>query len=129
MARTSILSTDTPDITAINLNLLLSRLERSVLSPEADPKLRHSSYERTRVGAVRPTSAVSLPLSIVNHLLTLPFVYPERRICTYAPPPSGALQLNHQDPIAPTSGAEQPPRPASPDQAAQRASLLARTAR
>ncbi|KAI9870702.1 MAG: hypothetical protein M1830_003904 [Pleopsidium flavum] len=52
MARSSPFGTETPDITAINLSRLLSRLEQNVLSSEADPKLRRSSYERTRVGAV-----------------------------------------------------------------------------
>ncbi|MCJ1366824.1 hypothetical protein MMC16_005954 [Acarospora aff. strigata] len=51
MARLSAVSSESPDTTAINLSSLLSRLEHSILSPEADPRLRHSSYERTRVGA------------------------------------------------------------------------------
>lgn len=41
-----------PDPTAINLSRILTRLERTVLSPESDQALR-SSYERTKVGAVR----------------------------------------------------------------------------
>ncbi|OCL01063.1 uncharacterized protein K441DRAFT_600179 [Cenococcum geophilum 1.58] len=39
------------DTTAISLTRLLSRLEHTLLSPEADPNLRKSSYERTKVGA------------------------------------------------------------------------------
>jgi len=40
-----------PDPTAINLSRILTRLERTVLSPESHQDLR-SSYERTKVGAV-----------------------------------------------------------------------------
>ncbi|KAF2658622.1 DUF1771-domain-containing protein [Lophiostoma macrostomum CBS 122681] len=40
-----------PDTTAINLERLLSRLEQTVLSPDASPALRKSSLERTRVSA------------------------------------------------------------------------------
>jgi hypothetical protein len=40
-----------PDTTSINLNRLLSRLERIVLV-EPTPQLRKSSYERARVSAV-----------------------------------------------------------------------------
>ncbi|KAE9972938.1 hypothetical protein BLS_003818 [Venturia inaequalis] len=39
-----------PDPTQINLSRILTRLERTVLSPESDHDLR-SSYERTKVGA------------------------------------------------------------------------------
>jgi hypothetical protein len=45
-------ATHQPDTTAISLTRLLSRLEHTLLSPETDPKLRKSSYERTKVGAV-----------------------------------------------------------------------------
>ena len=45
-------ATHQPDTTAISLTRLLSRLEHTLLSPEADPHLRKSSYERTKVGAV-----------------------------------------------------------------------------
>jgi hypothetical protein len=41
-----------PDSTAINLSRILTRLERTVLLPESDQGLK-SSYERTKVGAVR----------------------------------------------------------------------------
>jgi hypothetical protein len=40
-----------PDTTSINLNRLLSRLERIVLA-DPTPQLRKSSYERARVSAV-----------------------------------------------------------------------------
>jgi hypothetical protein len=43
-----------PDTTSINLNRLLSRLERIVLV-EPSPQLRKSSYERARVSAVGTT--------------------------------------------------------------------------
>ncbi|QDS72610.1 hypothetical protein FKW77_001666 [Venturia effusa] len=39
-----------PDPNEINLSRILTRLERTVLSPESDQKLR-SSYERTKAGA------------------------------------------------------------------------------
>ncbi|EON64061.1 hypothetical protein W97_03291 [Coniosporium apollinis CBS 100218] len=39
------------DVTVINLRRLLSRLEQTLLSPDADPYLRKSLPERTRVGA------------------------------------------------------------------------------
>jgi hypothetical protein len=45
-------ATHQPDTTAISLTRLLSRLEHTLLSPETDPNLRKSSYERTKVGAV-----------------------------------------------------------------------------
>ena len=45
-------ATHQQDTTAISLTRLLSRLENTLLSPEADPSLRKSSYERTKVGAV-----------------------------------------------------------------------------
>lgn len=45
------------DVAAIDLGRILSRLEQKILSADtADPRLQHSSYERTR------TSAVILPL-------------------------------------------------------------------
>ena len=55
MARHPIINTSPRDIAAIDLDKALSRLERKLLSPDADSKLQHSSYERKR------TSSVSLP--------------------------------------------------------------------
>ena len=44
------------DVAAIDLGRVLSRLEHKILSADtADPRLQHSSYERTK------TSAVILP--------------------------------------------------------------------
>ncbi|KAF2758321.1 hypothetical protein EJ05DRAFT_475652 [Pseudovirgaria hyperparasitica] len=40
-----------PDTTSINLERILSRLERTLLSSNSDPKLRRSGFERTKVGA------------------------------------------------------------------------------
>jgi len=44
-------SSQPPDTTAISLQRLLSRLEHTLLSPDADTNLRKSSYDRTKVGA------------------------------------------------------------------------------
>lgn len=52
MARTQSLPAHQPDATAISLARLLDRLDRSLLSPDADPQLRTSSHARTKVGAV-----------------------------------------------------------------------------
>lgn len=52
MARTEALPAHQPDPTLISLTRLLDRLQRALLSPDADPKLRTSSFERTKVGAV-----------------------------------------------------------------------------
>ncbi|KAK7704564.1 hypothetical protein SLS57_010442 [Botryosphaeria dothidea] len=51
MARTEALPAHQPDPTLISLTRLLDRLQRALLSPDADPKLRTSSFERTKVGA------------------------------------------------------------------------------
>lgn len=51
-----------PDPTPINLNRLLSRLERAVLEAPS-PQLRSSSYERARVGAV---SALSKTIQLLT---------------------------------------------------------------
>jgi len=47
----TVLSQSPPDTTAISLQRLLSRLEHTLLSPDADTNLRNSSYDRTKVGA------------------------------------------------------------------------------
>jgi hypothetical protein len=52
-----------PDTTSINLNRLLSRLERIVLA-EPTPQLRKSSYERARVSAV---SASDSSLAVLRY--------------------------------------------------------------
>ncbi|KAL1637709.1 hypothetical protein SLS58_009135 [Diplodia intermedia] len=51
MARTQPLPAHQPDPTQISLTRLLDRLQTALLSPHADPKLRTSSFERTKVGA------------------------------------------------------------------------------
>ncbi|KAL0254552.1 hypothetical protein SLS55_010029 [Diplodia seriata] len=51
MARTQALPAHQPDPTQISLTRLLDRLQTALLSPHADPKLRSSSFERTKVGA------------------------------------------------------------------------------
>ncbi|GME48381.1 hypothetical protein GTA08_BOTSDO01724 [Neofusicoccum parvum] len=51
MARTQALPAHQPDPTQISLTRLLDRLQRALLSSQADPKLRSSSLERTKVGA------------------------------------------------------------------------------
>lgn len=52
MARTQSLPAHQPDPTQISLTRLLDRLQTALLSSDADPKLRTSSFERTKVGAV-----------------------------------------------------------------------------
>ncbi|KAL9101583.1 MAG: hypothetical protein Q9163_003183 [Psora crenata] len=51
MARVSIINANPRDITAIDLDRVLTRLEHNILSVHADPKLQHSSYERTQASA------------------------------------------------------------------------------
>ncbi|KAL2353632.1 hypothetical protein BJ546DRAFT_880657 [Cryomyces antarcticus] len=51
MSKRSVSGPKTTDPTQINLTRLLSRLEHSVLSADADPQLRKFSYERAKVGA------------------------------------------------------------------------------
>ena len=51
MARAPASEKASPDIDAINLGRVLSRLEHKILS-DADPRLRTSSYERTKTSAV-----------------------------------------------------------------------------
>lgn len=48
-----------PDTTAISLARLVSRLEQKVLSPENEPTLVRSEYERAKANAVC-TSCVGL---------------------------------------------------------------------
>ncbi|ORY09018.1 synaptobrevin [Clohesyomyces aquaticus] len=60
-----------PDITPINLNRLLSRLENTLLSPEAPSNLRKSSYERAKVGA-NLEHARTLLLNLEHSASTLP---------------------------------------------------------
>jgi len=52
MARTAAIQGQAPDPTAINLTRILDHLERALLSPDGDPQLRRSSFERTKVGTV-----------------------------------------------------------------------------
>ncbi|MCJ1251423.1 hypothetical protein MMC30_008656 [Trapelia coarctata] len=51
MARALGLEKASPDIDAINLSRVLSRLEHKILSSSADPHLKTSSYERTKTSA------------------------------------------------------------------------------
>ncbi|KAK4690580.1 hypothetical protein P7C71_g6240, partial [Lecanoromycetidae sp. Uapishka_2] len=51
MARTSSLNVSERDVAAIDLGRVLSRLETKILSADADPRLLHSSYERTKTSA------------------------------------------------------------------------------
>jgi hypothetical protein len=46
-----------PDLTEINLNRLLARLQRTVLE-DPSPQLRSSTYQRARVGAVSLLSSM-----------------------------------------------------------------------
>jgi hypothetical protein len=52
MARGLLANVNPQDVAAIDLRRVLSRLEHKVLSPDADPRLLHSSYERTQTAAV-----------------------------------------------------------------------------
>ena len=78
MARTPPLNLQSPDITAIDLNRVLSRLEHKILS-SPDPRLQYSSYERTKTSAVCTITA-----SIRPHPTNPQF--PEPRICPHSPP-------------------------------------------
>ncbi|MCJ1438663.1 hypothetical protein MMC27_008053 [Xylographa pallens] len=51
MARGPTIRTLSSDVDAINLGRVLSRLEHKVLSANADPRLRQSSYERSKTAA------------------------------------------------------------------------------
>jgi len=52
MARADLNTSQNADATAVDLSRLLTRLNHTVLSPNADHSLRFSSYERAKVGAV-----------------------------------------------------------------------------
>lgn len=52
MARGLLANVNPQDVAAIDLGRVLSRLEHKVLSADADPRLLHSSYERTQTAAV-----------------------------------------------------------------------------
>jgi len=52
-----------PSSQTVTLNRLLQRLDHTLLSPDADPRLRHSQYERNRVG-VNVENARTLLLSL-----------------------------------------------------------------
>lgn len=63
MARTLSLSTKSNEILAIDLSRALSRLEQKILSSPPNPRLQHSSHERTK------TSTVSFGLTRTFSLL------------------------------------------------------------
>lgn len=67
MARTEALAAHQPDPTLISLARLLDRLQHTLLSTDADPKLRTSSFERTKVGAV---GNLALPYKLVANTLS-----------------------------------------------------------
>ena len=52
MARHPVINASQHTIATIDLESVLERLEKKVLSPNADPKLQRSSYERKRTAAV-----------------------------------------------------------------------------
>ncbi|KAK3178555.1 hypothetical protein OEA41_000692 [Lepraria neglecta] len=51
MARGLFSNVNPQDVAAIDLGRVLSRLEHKILSADADPRLLHSSYERTKTSA------------------------------------------------------------------------------
>ena len=49
-----------PQIAAsVDLGRVLERLEKKILSQDADPRLQHSSFQRTKTAAVRITHETS----------------------------------------------------------------------
>lgn len=52
MSRGLSTSVNPREIAAIDLGRVLERLEKKILSSDADPRLLHSSYERTKTSAV-----------------------------------------------------------------------------
>lgn len=60
MSRISSLNINARDVAAIDLGRVLERLEKMILSQDADPRLLHSSLERTKAAAVSsPRSLIS----------------------------------------------------------------------
>lgn len=74
------------DTTSINLNRLLSRLDRLVLV-DPSPQLRKSNYERARVSAVSFTRLSLSPSACTN-------ITAEHRTCTHLTPQSRTLSLH-----------------------------------
>jgi len=60
MAKTSAIETHASEPSQINLSRVLSHLDRVLLSPDANPELLRSSYERNRVGAVGTKGLIAL---------------------------------------------------------------------
>lgn len=58
MARVSSLNIDPRTAAAIDLGRVLERLEKKILSADADPRLLHSSFERTKTAAVSSVHAI-----------------------------------------------------------------------
>jgi hypothetical protein len=68
MARLSVGGANAPDPTAINLTRLLARLQKTLLQPDTatEQRLRGSSYERSRVDAVKLPITSSRNVQMAN---------------------------------------------------------------
>jgi hypothetical protein len=98
MARLSNVSIEAPDTTAINLTVLLARLNEHLFTPDAQTEhnLRASQRERDRVGKVRGANH-SAREEVTNDL----FVEP--RICTGASCETRTRCAGHQSTITETA--------------------------
>ena len=123
-ATMAIINASPRDIAAIDLDRALNRLERKILSADADPRLQHSSYQRIK------TSAVSS--SLLNHFSqpvdwSLRIAHKdakqfpiEPRIRPHPPSPSRTRQLNPKDTISQSSRTILTIRPKSAHKTADR---------
>lgn len=80
MVRNTSVGASASDITSINLNRIVSRLQENLVNPDADTeeRLRMNRYERQKVGAVSTTSARirrKLELTIVSRISNMPAPY------------------------------------------------------
>lgn len=83
MSRTTSSNAQAADPAAISLTRLLNHLEESLLSPNADPSLRTSNYNRTKLSSV---GAITLQPFMPSILLLLTLCS-ESGIRAISPPP------------------------------------------
>ena len=74
---------DPRDVAAIDLERILQRLDHKVLSPEADPQLQHSSYERSKTRTVRYFYSITILCFIAQSTSANDKDILEFRVCPY----------------------------------------------
>jgi hypothetical protein len=102
MARLSAGGATAPDATAINLTRLLARLQKTLEQPDmaTEQRLRTSSYERSKVEAVR----ISKEYGPRSQLIKTTFA--ESRLRTNSIVTARARHCYHQDPVEEARGAD-----------------------